>query len=110
MLCRKLAQQGMAIGGEDDTHLAAVNVGGSPFDKAAAFGTVHEFDGAVVADQQPFGYLGDGDALLRAPRLEGEDELVLLGVESCGPGSGLAEVQEAPDGEPEFMEQFIIAL
>ncbi len=110
VLGRQPSQQGLPFGRQRNEREAPVGCRGGTGNEAAPPGTVDELDGAVVADEKAFGDLADGDAGAGIPRLEGKEELMLLGVEAGVACGGLAEVEEVADGVAEFVEERVVAL
>lgn len=107
---REFGEDPRPLVGEVNEDLAAVNFADRTVHEAAAFGTVNEFDGAVVLDLQTFGHFANGHTLAPRPRAECEQELVLLWINASGAGGRFAEVEKLADGVAELVEKFVIAL
>ncbi len=70
-------------------------------DQTGLVGTVHQLDGAVMAQEQVVRHLADGRAAWVVVTANGEEELVLARREPCGPGLLLTPTQEVPESRPQ---------
>src|SRR5581483_9678372 len=108
VLERELVQQRLAARGEADEHLAAVGLAAAAANQPLGFGAIHQLDGAVVLEVQTLGELADGRLLPGGVAADGEQELVLLGLDPGGAGGLLAEVDEAADLVAQLGERAVL--
>jgi hypothetical protein len=66
--------------------------------------------GAVVLQVQPFREFANADIITLGKPLDDEQRLMLLGRDACGARGGLAEFQEAAEGEPPGRQGFVVAI
>jgi hypothetical protein len=88
--------------------LAAVIVVPGALDEAMLLEAIDQADGAVMTDEQLFGNLADGRAVIAFPRANGQQHLMLLGFEAFFAGGGFAELEEAADQETKARERAVI--
>ena len=74
---REFAQDLLPFGGEVEQDLTAVFTIAPAADVAASRQTIGQFDGAVVAELQPFRYNPDPRAQIRRKAFDGQQELML---------------------------------
>jgi hypothetical protein len=92
----------MAFGCDLQDDAAAVGGVLLAADQAGFFAALAEFDDAVMAKAQPFGYVGHGCFGVVWGSGYVEQELVLLGVETGFGGTALAELEELAEGVAEL--------
>jgi hypothetical protein len=78
-------------------YLAPVLLAPGARDQAFLCQPVHQFDGAVVLDLEPFGEVGNTRLLVIRFALDGQQELMVLWFDSRLVGRCLAEAKETPD-------------
>ena len=81
-------------GREVEAHDPAVVAVGLAADEASAFGSVHQLDGGVVADEEVLGDVPDRRRLRAGVAADGQEELVLLAGEAGLLGLLLAPAEE----------------
>jgi len=90
-MARKLVKGVLAVGTQlqaDDAPVEFVTMAG---DEAVADGAVDEFDHRMVAQHEAVSSFADGQALSATTGLDGEQKLVLLGVDAGLAGRMVAE-------------------
>ena len=97
----------VAGGREADENFATVIGGGFANDIAAGGEAVDQLDGAVVTDLKTVGEFGDSGELSRGKAFDGEEELVLLGLDSMGAGGFFAVTEKFADLVAEFGERAV---
>jgi hypothetical protein len=103
----ELAQGCLALVGQAQQHLTPVDLVAVSRQQATLFRPVNECHSAVVLDLEPFGDIADGD-LIAAKPLDGEQQLVLLGLEPGGTGRFLAKALEFAQLIAEFGQNPVI--
>ena len=95
---------------EPDRHPAAV--GGVPAagHQAAPLEPVDELHRAVVSQHEALGQLSQARPRPSRRAADGEEQLVLLGLEARRAGLALGEGQEAPDAVPELGQQLVLGV
>jgi len=108
-VCRgEPAQAFLAVAGEADAdHPAVAFVAPAP-DEARGFGAVDELHGAVVAEQQIARQITDRRRLLAGMALDGEQQLMLRGRETCLASPLLAPVEEFPQAGAEGQQVLVV--
>ena len=94
MLDGEPQQDFLALGGEADKHLAAVDRAGLTPDHRLGLRTIDEPHHAVLAHLEPLRQLRDCGAIASGIPLDGEQQLMLLGGDVFASGGLLAETQE----------------
>ncbi len=84
-----------AFWGEVQKRAPAVLSVGLAHQEILADGAIHQLNGAVVAQAEPFGRVGDGDGGALRDTGDLEKELVLLGVQADLDGGRFAELDKA---------------
>jgi hypothetical protein len=98
MLDRQVAQDALAGGSQRHEHAASIERILGAADQAARRGTIDQLDRGVGLDLEPLGDGADGGWMIGIRQAgHGEEELVLLGLESGGVGRLFAEVEEAAE-------------
>ena len=94
---RKMAKFVLPVAGQAHADLPPIFFAAYAFDQTALGQTIHQADGAVVAHHQVFGKAADRGAVIIVERLDGEQQLVLLGLQTFISRGFLAEMEEAAD-------------
>jgi len=81
-----------------------VSLGAFPPKKPALFHAVHQLDGAVMLDLQPFGEAADGWFLVGGQPAQRQQTHVLLRLESNRPGGLFAVIDVPPDEKTKLGE------
>jgi hypothetical protein len=89
-------------------HLAAVAVVPDALYEAMLLEAIGQADGAVMTDEELFGKLADGRAVIAFPGADGQQHLMLLGFKAFFAGGGLAELEEAADQETKARERAVV--
>jgi hypothetical protein len=100
----KPSQNKPAFTGHSQNRAALVHWVRSSFKETFLFGSVHEFDCAVVLQPQSFGGIRNGDGSTCRCSCDLQQELMLLGMQSCILRSTLAEMHENAKRESEFSQ------
>jgi hypothetical protein len=94
MRVRKFLQQGLALFRQVHDHLPAILRVARAHYQPALLGAVDEFDGAVVLKLQPLRQVSNRWLVLTGQPADGQQELILLRMQSPAPRCRLAEMQE----------------
>jgi len=108
MVDGQITQQLFSLGSQVDGDLPAVDSVTLPLHQPVGDGAVNQFHGAVVADLQPLCQCADAGLDPLGKSANGEQQLVLLGIDTGGAGGLLAEREELPDLVPKFGQGPII--
>ena len=92
-----------------DEDLPAVGRIGLALHESGGFQAVHQLNRGVVPQGQAVSQLADRRMRAGGKALERQQGLVLLGLDSMGPGLHFTEVEELPELRPEFGELLILA-
>ena len=94
-----------------DVHddVTPVSLRAFPPKKPALFHAVHQFDGAVVLDLQPFGETADGRFLIVRQPAQCQQTHVLLRLEPNRPGGLFAVIDVPPDEKTELGESAVFS-
>ena len=106
---RELVQPGLAVSGQPDPRHPAVLGVAAAFDQPGRCRPVHQFDRAVVTQQQVTGEITDGGLLAAGVALDRDQQLMLGGGETNRAGLGLAPVQEAAQAGAERQQVLEVA-
>ena len=98
----------IALGSQRDGNLPPIHSIALSFNEPALGGTVHQFDRAVMAYLQSFRKHADRRLNARLKPANGEKQLVLLGIDTSGLRSLLAEAQEPAYLVPELSQRAVI--
>ena len=98
----------LAQGSQPDPNLAPVANAAYPFHESAFPQPVGEAYGAVMPDQEVPGDFSHGGTMGAGQGPDGQQELMLLRLQSLVPGRLLAEMEEATDLKAEIGESSII--
>ena len=98
------AQNAQPRRSEANPDFALVFQAGSACDGSGGFEAVYELDGAVVLDEKTRGDFADGRLDLGGEAMDGEQQLVLLGLDPVLFRGGFAEVEKLADLAAEFGE------
>lgn len=93
----KSGKQPLTLRGHLDENLARIEVAATPYRESPRNQAVHQLHGAVMADLQALGEHPDGGSLALGQSFDGEQELVLVGLDAGGPRLVFAEHEEAAD-------------
>jgi len=104
MRAREIPKNLFATRGEPELDLATVRAAARTGDQPARLKAIGEFDGAVMADVQALGEFADGGGFGVRHSFNGEQRLVLLGLDAHGAGSIVAETKETANLVTEFGE------
>lgn len=99
---REAAEDSAPRGSEADEHFSFVFDAGAARDCARRFQPVHEFDRAVVLDEEPRSDLANGGLYAFREAMDRKQELVLLRLDAVVFRRGFAEMKKAPDLPAEF--------
>jgi hypothetical protein len=89
-------------------YLATVQFALYPHDEAGFRQPVHQFNRAVVFDEQPGGKFPDGRCYILRQALQCQQELMLFGLDAGLSGNALAERNKLPDLPAEFRQMAVI--
>lgn len=101
---RKPPQHSTAPRRQPNPHLAPVFGTGMPLDRAGALHPVHQFDRAVMLDEEPGRDFTDGRLDAFRQTVDGQHQLMLLRLDPVLFGRGFAEMQETSNLAPEFRQ------
>ena len=89
-----LLEESFAAREELDEHFAPVFAAWGAFDVGVGFHAIDEFNGAVVTERKTIGESPDGGLLSKGKASNGEEEKILLGLETRVAGGGVADDEE----------------
>jgi|SRR5579872_5501876 len=98
------AEQGLSMSRDVHDDVPPVSLGAFPPKKPPLFHAVHQFDGAVMLDLQPFGETADGWFLIGGKPAQCQQNHVLLGLEPNRPGGLFAVIDVTPDEKTKLGE------
>ena len=98
----KPAQDRAAGRGQPDPDFALVFDTRSPCDGTRDLKAAHQFDRAVMLDEEPGGNFPDRGFCALGKALDGKHQLMLLRLDAVLLGRGFTEMQELPDLPPEL--------
>jgi len=101
------AQGRLALIRQAQQHLPAIDLVAGPGQQPTLLGPIDERHGTVVLNLQALGDIADGDLLVAIP-FDGEQQLMLLGLESGGAARFLAEALELAELIAKFRENPVI--
>ena len=104
---RELSQNAGARTRQMNHHLAAILLAGLPRDVSQLLQPVYQFHRAVMFQLQPLGQFADGRRGAVRQTLDGQQQLVLLGLHAGGPHLLLAEAEKSPDLIAEFGQRAV---
>lgn len=108
MQMRELPENRLTTRGDPDEHPAAVASVTLAHDQPFLVEPVDQPDGTVMSDVKARGQRPDGRRDLRWQSLQGQQQLVLLSVQSMGARGALAEGEEAADPVPELGQRSVV--
>lgn len=106
----KLAQGPLAFLGQVDMHSATVGGGPLAPDEASPLQPVDEPHEAVMLELQSLCQFANGRLAPLGQPSDGEEELVLLRLQSSGPGRFLATAEKAPQLVPELGQRLVVSV
>jgi len=98
------SEERAAGAGQLNDDFAAILAAVDSRDGAASFETVHQLDGAVMFELEAGGEFTDGGPASLRQATDGEEELVLLGLDAAGARLLLAEMKKTADLAAEFRQ------
>src|SRR5215469_11744903 len=106
---RQVLELGVAFFGQANAYLSPiVHTPANSLDQLALLQPVEQTHGAVMADQQVSCQTTNRWAVAASQGFDGQQHLVLVGLQSLGAGGVFAEVEESPNLEAEIAEGSII--
>ena len=109
MVQRQLAQHSLAARRQVNQHLAVVLRAAASPCQASLLQPVKKLHGAVMLNLEPLGQVADRGWRSTGQPLHGQQQLVLLRLESRGASRLLAEMQEPPDLMTELGQSAVLA-
>src|SRR5579862_928365 len=98
----------LTVAGQVEVDDTAVLAGALPFEQAALFKAIREFDDGVVLEAKLAGNFLDGGKRVGRKPSHRQEQLVLLGLQAFGACGVLAATQEAREVIPELRELFVL--
>jgi hypothetical protein len=100
----ELAQDALAARGDADQDDAAIGAAADAANQTSRFEAVEQLDEAVMLQMETLGEVADRGLAIGRSALDGEEQLVVLRLETGGASGLLAQIQEAANLIPELSQ------